>query len=144
VSIETNNPENVRNGRGNFASILCRSREKTTSDFTVAVIIIIIIIKKDLACVNRCAPMQTHGESKQKAKDKVKGMKCCIAAGQNAMYSRPANYTASPGIGERKQKCLEVGTENVEVGGGSDVWRQIVPNFRVRDRKYPIADQSYC
>ena len=46
------------------------------------------------------------------------------------------------GVGVRKQKCLEAGTENAEVGGGSDMWRQIVPNFRAGDRKCPIADQG--
>ena len=60
-------------------------------------IIIIIIISQDLSCVNRFTPMRTHGESKQKNKEKVKVMRCSIVARQNTMYSRLANYTTSPG-----------------------------------------------
>jgi hypothetical protein len=59
--------------------------------------IIIIIISRDLTCVNRCTLVQTHGESKQETEEKVKGMKCSVVARQNTMSSRPASYTRSPG-----------------------------------------------
>ena len=65
-------------------------------------------------------------------------------------YSRQTEYNVQQTgelhnksrVGVRKQKCLEAGTVNAEVGGRSDMWRQIVPDFRAGDRKCPITDQS--
>ena len=79
--------------------------------------------------------MRTHGEGTQKEKKEY--------GKRNEMYnSRQTEYNVQQagelhnksGVGGKKQKCIEAGRENAEVGGGSDIRRQIVPNFRAGDR----------